>query len=357
MSILNSYLVRVSCKTYNQSVYITDALNGFCMQQTDFPFVCTIIDDASTDGEQDVIKNYLQEHFDLEDPSIVKKDESDDCCRIFARHKTNENCYFAVILLKYNHYRKKAKYPYYREWADTKYLALCEGDDYWTDPLKLQMQVDFLEANEHISMCCTDSSIRTSDGESRWPHYNENRLAAVEDVILFGLDGRGVCFQTATIVYRRSLFTDKSYPKFCSNCHVGDYPLMLWAAMNGGIYYLNKTTAVYRWHSEGSWTKRQQKTPVDKKIPGWRSEIDMLKGLDVWSQGIYSASFRERISSYLFGIIRGNIDEAEPIMSEFHDELNLLNRRQRLFVFVLKHFPRTLFFVKKVRNMVKKRNR
>ena len=61
-----NFFVRVTCMTYNQSTYITDAMNGFCMQQTNFPFVCTIMDDASTDGEQNVIKQYFRENFEID---------------------------------------------------------------------------------------------------------------------------------------------------------------------------------------------------------------------------------------------------------------------------------------------------
>lgn len=65
-----SYKVSVRCMTYNQSQYIQDTLNGFCMQQTNFPYVCTIVDDASTDGEQDIIKGYFENNFDINDLSI-----------------------------------------------------------------------------------------------------------------------------------------------------------------------------------------------------------------------------------------------------------------------------------------------
>ena len=68
-----TYMVNVKCMTYNHASFIEDTLNGFTMQETTFPFVCTIMDDASTDGEQDVIKEYLQEHFDLGDKTITSK--------------------------------------------------------------------------------------------------------------------------------------------------------------------------------------------------------------------------------------------------------------------------------------------
>ncbi len=65
-NVIPGFMVNVSCMTYNQAPYITETMNGFCIQQTSFPFVCTIMDDCSTDEEQEVIKLYLKENFDLE---------------------------------------------------------------------------------------------------------------------------------------------------------------------------------------------------------------------------------------------------------------------------------------------------
>jgi len=149
-----SYLVRTFCATYNHESYITDALKGFVMQETSFPVVYTIVDDASTDKTAEVLRQFVNDHFvvSLLDGGYDK--DTDFGHVTFARHKTNTNCFFAVIYLKENHYsQKKSKAPYLTEWMDTKYIALCEGDDYWIDPLKLQKQVDFMEEHEDYSMC------------------------------------------------------------------------------------------------------------------------------------------------------------------------------------------------------------
>ena len=157
----NTYMVNVKCMTYNHASFIEDTLNGFTMQETTFPFVCTIMDDASTDGEQDVIKEYLQEHFDLGDKSITCNKETTDFVFVFARHKTNHNCFFALYFLKYNHYGTQElmqrRLRYASEWTKkSKYIAICEGDDYWTDPQKLQKQVDFLESHPEYVICSHD---------------------------------------------------------------------------------------------------------------------------------------------------------------------------------------------------------
>ena len=99
MSIPESFLVVVKCLTFNHHTYIVDAMNGFCMQNTNFPYLCVVIDDCSTDGEQEVIKQYVFEHFNL-----ITNEDTDDYVLDFCQNKANENCYFAVFYLKYNHY-------------------------------------------------------------------------------------------------------------------------------------------------------------------------------------------------------------------------------------------------------------
>lgn len=163
------FLVCVRCFTYNHAPYIEDAMNGFCMQETNFPYVCVIVDDASTDGESDVIKRYLQTHFDLSNKSIVRNEETSDYLMTIAQHKVNRNCFFAVFFLKYNHYSiKKNKFPYFLDYYDNvKYHALCEGDDYWINPQKLQMQVDFLDSHEDYGMCYTNFNILYNDSKKQ----------------------------------------------------------------------------------------------------------------------------------------------------------------------------------------------
>ena len=118
------FLVRVNCMTYNHSKYIQDALDGFCMQQTNFPFICTIIDDASTDGEPEILKSYFQDHFDIGNKDFFRNEEYETHSLLYAQHKENKNCFFAVILLNINHYRaRKSKRPYAGEWREVKYYA------------------------------------------------------------------------------------------------------------------------------------------------------------------------------------------------------------------------------------------
>ena len=248
------WMVCVRCMTFNQSSYIVDAMNGFTMQETTFPFVCTIIDDASTDGEPEVIRNYLQENFDLEDKSVVRNEETENYVLCFAQHKKNRNCYFAVLWLKRNHYSiKKAKIPYIAEWKENaKYIALCEGDDYWIDPLKLQKQVLFMEEHPNHSLCfCAHKDLYPSAMSKDKLRYEESvEECPMHDIIL----GGGGYMATNSMLYRVSMY--EPYSVWAKDCPIGDAPLMLTLANKGKVGYIAEVMCVYRRFANGSWSQR-----------------------------------------------------------------------------------------------------
>ena len=144
--IANTPLVSIICSTYNHGLYISQCLDGFLMQKTNFPFEILIHDDASTDNTPDIIREY--EH---NQPQVIRP-----------------------IYQKENKYSKKedifAKYQCSR--VRGKYIAICEGDDYWIDPLKLQKQIDFLENNPDYGMIYTTSKV-----------YNQKEGKIEEDII------------------------------------------------------------------------------------------------------------------------------------------------------------------------------
>lgn len=247
----NTFLVTIDCITFNHAAYIKDTMDGFCMQQTTFPFVCTIVDDASTDGEQDVIKSYLHEHFDLKDKTTVRCEETDDYVLTFARHKTNRNCYFAVILLKYNHYSiKKSKAPYTEQWRNgSKYIAFCEGDDYWIKPKKLQRQVGFLEGHPEYTMCFHDVDVLVEEGrdvsEKNKFDFLREGVYTQEDQLRLGR-----IVPTCSILMPMHIFRKyPSHPKF----RIGDNILVCTALTYGDIWCLEEKMGVYRLVPSG-WT-------------------------------------------------------------------------------------------------------
>ena len=229
------------CFTFNQAKYITDAMNGFTMQQTSFPFVCTIVDDASTDGEQEVIKQYVEENFDFSEGSAAFNKETDYAHIIYAQHKTNKNCYFAVLLLKENHYSiRKPKMQYLQEWRDMcEYEALCEGDDYWIDSNKIQKQFEILEGNPDHTFVYTGFNVVDQEGRILEGHKFEKRMGMSHSGNnYFNLLVNMNYIMTLTIFFRKGVIRYKT--------GVYDYGYFLQASRLGYAYYLPDRTSNYR---------------------------------------------------------------------------------------------------------------
>lgn len=230
-------LVSICCVTYNHEKYIRDAIEGFLLQKTTFPFEIIIHDDASVDNTQDIIREYEHKY-----PVIIKP-----------------------IYQIENQWSKGVKPLLNYIWPRTcgKYIALCEGDDYWTDPLKLQQQVDILEHNQLYSMVYhnmlfkneMDNSLKLSD----WPQKPELSIRDLAE--------RNYIY-TASAVFRKSAFNVNSMP---SNLPFGDYFIWLMVAKSGLIKYIDEPMGVYRIHEGGIWSTmnyytRQAKTLMGKKI-------------------------------------------------------------------------------------------
>lgn len=250
MTIENTYnpLAFVECMTFNHANYIEDAMHGFVMQQTSFPYVAVVADDASTDGEPEVIKRFLEKEFDM--VSAVQ-DETEDYVRVVAKHKSNVNLTFVVVFLKYNHYSiRKPKWKYYWNWSkNAKYIALCEGDDYWTDPLKLQKQVDYMEAHEDCVMCAHAANWEVNGKIERNDICHDEECDLTTDEVI--REG-GYYLPTASLIYRKVL--NECWPSWRKKANVGDYPLQILGTLKGKLHYFPDIMSVYRYQTEGSWT-------------------------------------------------------------------------------------------------------
>lgn len=238
------YKVAVKCCTYNQAQYITDALNGFVMQETDFPFVCCIIDDASTDGEQEVIRKYVAENFDLSEPDVAYEKETDDAYITYARHKSNKNCFFAVLYLKRNLYHdNQKKDDLVSEWMDdAEYIALCEGDDYWINESKIKIQTEFLDKNDDYFACAT-RFLKFNQLENKVIGIGGKNTETIREML-----GRDVCIGTATFICSANIFAEykRDVKPESHNWLMGDKPLFLYFGYRGRVKTLDTTSATYR---------------------------------------------------------------------------------------------------------------
>ena len=287
------FKVCVNSMTFNQAKYITDTLDGFVMQQTNFPFICIIIDDASTDDEPEIIRKYVETNFDLLTSSTSYEIDNDDSVVLYSQHNTNKNCYFVVYFLKENHYSKnRSKRPYLAEWRKIcDYEAFCEGDDYWTDPLKLQKQADFLDVNPQCSLtyhACnnvisTPCKVNILYGECVKESYSDIDILSIYP------------FQTATVMYRKDILDSDLYKKAQAiGCTAGDQILFLTASRLGTIEGVNEKMSVYRRHEGGI---SQHMHDADKL---WKNFKDWQKVALLFGGNIRKKINKDKLGVYMY---------------------------------------------------------
>ncbi len=219
-------LVSIRCTVFNHEHYLRQCLDGFIMQKTNFRFEVIVHDDASTDGSAKIIEEYTQKY-----PDIIKP----------IYQKVNQ------FSLKKGGVRKAIDAAISPK---SKYIAQCEGDDYWTNPHKLQTQIDFLESHPDYALCFhnainhwednskPDSTIMT-DGMT-------SREYSIEEIF------QNWFYATASFVYRKEVLSSpakKEFEKY--NDIVGDVPLILSASTVGKIYGMIDIMSVYRRHNNG----------------------------------------------------------------------------------------------------------
>lgn len=247
--IIPDFLLSIQCMTYNQASFVEEAMNGFCMQQTNFPYIAIIIDDASTDGEQKVLEQYLHNHFEL-----IETEETDEYALAFAKHKDNQNCFFCIYFLKYNFYSiSKSKDSFTERWGGhAKYIATCEGDDYWTDSLKLQKQVDFLESHPDYVLCCHET-MRYSQNTGEMSYIKHKVLDQYPEGFTFdsrydGWNHDGWLAITLTNVYR-SDFMGRDIFMMMKNRY--DVIFMYFIKKAGKCFLMPDVMGVYRINNGG----------------------------------------------------------------------------------------------------------
>lgn len=263
-------MVSIQCLAYNHEPYIRQCLDGIVMQQTNFPFEAIVHDDASTDNTAKIIREYAEKYPDIIKPIVEKENQYSK------RHLFSD-------LIPKEAYRGK-------------YIAMCECDDYWIDPLKLQKQVDFMENHPECSMVCNRTKLY-SEKERRFVGdsycYHVDGFISPKDIILRG----GLFISTCSVLYRSSIMQD-GYPDYCTKCHVGDYPLQIYAAMKGHVYYFNDLMSVYRIDNSNSWAGQRKQIDIEKRISTVKSEVQMLKGF-ANDYPVYENYFKTRMMAYV----------------------------------------------------------
>lgn len=319
----NTPLVSIKCMAYNHERYIADALDSFLMQKTDFPFEVVIHDDASTDNTASIIGEYQEKY-----PNIVKP--------IYEKENQYSKGDGIINRIMDSHIRGK-------------YVAVCEGDDYWTDEGKLQKQFNSMERHNEIDICAhAVRKINAASGKALGMIAPEGKdtIIRIESVII----GGGGFVGTNSLFYRKSAF-DNVLP-FRKLLEI-DYTLQVQGALRGGMLYLSECMSDYRFmSSEGSWSSRyNDEDVVNRNYARWKV---MTEQLDVDTNKRYHdiivkyMDLREIDRLFRFG----HYNE----LKKYRYILESLTGNTKIKYYVMINFPQVYFLLKSIRDKIKSEN-
>ena len=261
--------VSVICLAYNHEAYIRDALEGFVTQQTDFAYEVLVHDDASTDRTAEIIREYEKKYPDL----------------------------INVIYQTKNQYSQGVNIGIEFLWPKVKgkYIAYCEGDDYWVSPHKLQRQYEALEQHPGLDICAHSSWILTRDGTMQESAVSaSDTILTAEQVIA----GNGDYVSTNSLMYRAVI--NHNMPAFRKKFDY-DYTLQIHGSLRGGMYYLSEPMSVYRACAAGSWSENVSRN-LQVKIEHHLRMLEMLDCLDCDTNYRYSEAVERAQYIYKRGL-------------------------------------------------------
>lgn len=297
--------VAVFCMAYNHEEYIKQALDGFVMQKLDCNYRIYIHDDASTDNTQKIIKEYEKKY-----PNIIKG----------IYEKENQMSKGVDIFLK-------IVLPLIKE----KYIAVCEGDDFWTDKYKLQKQYNFMENNNEYNMCSHAANVL--DGNKiirKIAPLDRNGILTTNMIIEKG----GGIVATNSLFFKREMFNN--IPGFYNNFPY-DYTLEIFGSLKNGLYYISEIMSTYRYCSNGSWSESMLKNK-EKMINHTNKVIESLNILNRENSGKYRKSIKRRTAELKLNILDFDGDLLKLTNNEYFKLFNMLSFKNKLFY--IKNFIR-----------------
>lgn len=301
-------LVSICCLSYNQKNFIAQTIESWLDQKTDFDVEILIHDDASTDGTDEIIRSYANKYPEGGSSRFVIKP-------LFEEENRYSKSPVKNISGIYNFPRVKGKY-----------IAMCEGDDYWTDDNKLSEQVEYMEAHPECSLCFHSAYQINSDviGRKMMRPYTGSRIVDPAEII-----NKVSGYPTASLMLRADLM--KELPEFYMEAPIGDIPMQLTMAAGGYGYYIDKPMCAYRYFAPGSWT-RDMYTGEDFKAKQLNYEQQLIKmydDFDTYSKHRYTEAVCGAKERLHFSVAM-NIRDWDVIFDKryrhYLDEKNLLDR-------------------------------
>ncbi len=235
--------VLIICYTYNHAAFIEKALQGFVMQVTDFPVTALVIDDCSGDGTAEIVEEYS-----LKYPGII-----------------------SPVLLKENYQSAgRSKRPLIEPYLeDARYVAMCEGDDYWTDPRKLQKQFDAMEGCPEATICfhrvrrISREGVPTGKTMPRMRRFKKPCRITLDDLMREEFKLGRWTFQTSCFFIKSEMYKRKGEleESLFKDFPFGDLPLELTCLMSGDGIYIPEEMSCYRVFS-GGYMSEQKRNPA-----------------------------------------------------------------------------------------------
>lgn len=265
-------LVSICCVTYNHVKYLRDAIGSFLMQKTDFPIEILIHDDASTDGTVQIVKEYERKYPEIIKPIFQKENQ-------FSQDRTISAIY---------------QFPR----AKGKYIAMCECDDYWTDPYKLQKQVDFMENNSEYSLCTHSVEVIF---ENDWKWSKDTRLKEPIQIATFTDVVERHFIPTNSILFRREYI--KQLPDWFNNMLSGDIPLFWILTSHGKCYHFFEKMGVKRINGGGITANPDRA----KRIPQFYA--DLFYHIDNYTKYHYHKFLFKKTFKSSWGMVKNGIKQ------------------------------------------------
>jgi glycosyltransferase involved in cell wall biosynthesis len=301
-------VVSICCITYNHGSYIEDALEGFLIQETDFPFEILIHDDASTDRTAEIVREYEAKY-----PKLIKP--------IYQ----SENQYSKLPVIS-----PRFLFPI----AKGEYIAMCEGDDYWTDVNKLQIQITAMKGQPEIGISFHPAYLLKDEKISgiMARRHNKDKIYTASEMIL---GGGGFCPTPSLIIKREKIINLPEW--FYKEAPVGDYFFQIFSSLNDGALYIDKVMSVYRFLSTSSVTLKSQQD-VDLSIDECKAMISCLMKFDLRLNKNFHKEFSKAISLSILSVLR-TIEHPIHRKKIFYSEnkKNILLKHKLLWIFIFKY--------------------